>query len=69
MSSDLAGIAYRWEALAKLRLLSLSFAPLLRLARCLLGIWAWIRAAEQNKRQRRYQQHQGGQLFHGADAR
>ena len=48
---DLAGIAFRREALAKLRLLSLSFASLLRLARCLLRVGTLVCAAEENKSQ------------------
>ena len=46
---DLTGIAYRRKALAKLRLLSLSFASLLRLARRLLGVRTWTCAADQQK--------------------
>jgi hypothetical protein len=61
---DLAGIAYRREALAKLRLLSLSFTSLLRLARLLLGVRPLICAAEEDKSQRRNQKNKGGQLFH-----
>ncbi|PYK07839.1 MAG: hypothetical protein DME61_11790 [Verrucomicrobia bacterium] len=65
---DLAGIAFRREALAKLRLLSLSFASLLRLARRLLWVRTWTCAAEENKSQDRNQKHEGGQLFHTAAA-
>ncbi|PYJ05929.1 MAG: hypothetical protein DME95_02525 [Verrucomicrobia bacterium] len=65
---DLTGIAYRRKALAKLRLLSLSFASLLRLARRLLGVRTWTCAAEENKRQDRNQEHEGGELFHSAAA-
>jgi len=61
---DLAGNAFRREALAKLGLLSLSFASLLSLARCLLRVRTWICAAEENKSQAQNQKHEDGQSFH-----
>ena len=61
---DLAGNAFRGEALAKLRLLPLSFASLLCLARCLLRVGTLICAGEENKSKDRNQKHEDGQSFH-----
>jgi len=60
----LARIAYRGQALTKLRLLAFRFSLLLRLARLLLRTRARSTAGEYNNKHWN-EKHRGCQLFHG----